>query len=101
MCMRSVVYHPQFEDDRRRFSEEFGLDFSRFDDFIRGVESKLARKPEFGSLMDRETGIWMCPAADVFPVRVSVFYTFDETHVHVLALFAHRRTVDPDVDEAE
>jgi hypothetical protein len=79
--MRNVSYEDDFDEELRRLFPEF----ERADDFIRGVEEKLARNPRFGTQL-QGTPVWFVPTIDILPKRYVIYYTFTDTHVRILEI---------------
>ena len=86
--LRQIVKASLFEDQLRSLIEG-GARVA--DEFIEGLESELARRPEIGSW---HTGtyppVWFVPMIDVERLRppLVVYYTFDEERVYLLSIQA-------------
>jgi len=59
------------------------------DEFIEAAKYVLAMNPESGMAVSPVGKTWYLPMAPVDGRRVSLFYTFDEEAVFLLAVLAH------------
>ncbi len=61
-------------------------DARRADQFVEAAEFMLAWDPETGSLLDRARNIWFVPMSPVGVKQVSLYYTFNQETVRLLAI---------------
>lgn len=81
--LRSVIKEHRFEEDLRRIYD----DARRADEFIEGVETILARKPEAGIQVADNSPVW-CVLSNAHHELSPfiVFYTFNENYVYLLSV---------------
>jgi len=61
-------------------------DRRKADQFVEAAEYVLARNPESGSLLDPAMKVWFVPMSPVGVKQVSLYYTFDDETVWLLAI---------------
>ena len=81
---RQIIRERSFERELRFLIQ----DAREADEFVEGAEFVLARDPEAGSPLGE--GIWFLPMAPTGKVQPTLYYTFDDSTVTLLAI-AHVR----------
>jgi hypothetical protein len=61
-------------------------DSRKADDFVQGAEFVLARNPKTGSPLNPGGKVWLLPMSTVGVKQVSLYYTFDDQTVWLLAI---------------
>lgn len=78
---RAVVREHLFEDTLRALIP----DPRSADEYVLAAEFVLARDPAL-SQQTRDPDVWALPMAPIGGAQMALYYTFDETTVHFLAL---------------
>ena len=82
---RIVIREQEFEEQL----EALLVNMEEADAFTLGAEIVLALDPLIGTPASSDGSIWHLPMPPVRGLRVSLFYTFDESVVVFLAIVAH------------
>lgn len=77
--MRTVVRDPRFEAEMKQIERNV----EKADEFLRGAETILSRKPEAGHHLGGDSLIWFVPG---HTVDLSIYYTFDDENVYLLSI---------------
>lgn len=77
---RQVIREGSFERELRALIQ----DAREADEFVEAAEFVLARDPEAGSPLS--DGIWFLPMAPTGKVQPTLYYTFDDSTVTLLAI---------------
>ncbi len=77
--MRTVVRDPRFEAEMKQIESHV----EKADEFLRGAETILSRKPEAGHHLGGDSLVWFLPG---YTVGLSIYYTFDDEKVYWLSI---------------
>jgi hypothetical protein len=77
--MRTVVRDPRFEAEMQQIERNV----EKADEFLRGAETILSRKPEAGHHLGGDSHVWFLSG---YTVDLSLYYTFDDEKVYWLSI---------------
>lgn len=88
---REVVYTPEFEESLRSIDG----DPVRADEFVRGVEYEICRRPELGDRVAEGLEVYGRAITDRpgYP-PVVLYYAFNQTHIFLLNIIKFDREAD-------
>ena len=76
--IRTIIRTARFHQEMSRIEP----DVQRADEFLEGVETILARRPQSGYALEGSS-VWFIAG---YTVDLSLFYTFDDNHVYFLSI---------------
>lgn len=80
---RTVIRNTRFNEELQAIKSEV----KRADEFIRGIEWQLSRKPESGTKVGPEYHVWTFPVLDALDLpELVVYYTFNDDNVWLLSI---------------
>lgn len=93
MLPRDIIYSDRFQQELA----EIEPNVKRTDEFLRGAEWLLARSPEAGNPISRNSSVWHLPRVDIPGLPpLAIYYTFSDRAVYMMSI-----RVSELVDEGE